>query len=63
MMMHRQCEFDDLLTTEQKEIRDRVRAFCDDKVLPVINAHWERAAFPTELIKELGALGIREGVI
>ena len=34
------------------------RAFVDNEVLPVINGYWERAEFPWELIKKMGALGI-----
>ena len=32
--------------------------FVDNEVLPVINGYWERAEFPWELIKKMGALGI-----
>jgi glutaryl-CoA dehydrogenase len=28
---------DELLTDEEREIRDRVRAFCDEEVIPIIN--------------------------
>lgn len=35
-----------------------IRAFMEERVRPVILDHWHRDAFPTELIPELGALGI-----
>jgi alkylation response protein AidB-like acyl-CoA dehydrogenase len=34
---------DELLTDEEKEIRDRVRSFADREVIPVVNDYWERA--------------------
>jgi glutaryl-CoA dehydrogenase len=54
---------DELLTAEERGIRDRVRAFCDREVIPVINDYWERAAFPFELIPKLAALNIAGGSI
>ncbi|MGH2514775.1 MAG: acyl-CoA dehydrogenase family protein, partial [Ktedonobacterales bacterium] len=52
---------DDLLSAEERQIRDRVRAFCDTEVIPIINAYWERAEFPFELIPKLAALNIAGG--
>ena len=49
---------DELLTDEERAIRDKVRAFCDRDVIPVINEYWERAEFPFEIIPKLAALGI-----
>ena len=49
---------DELLTDEERAIRDKVRAFCDRDVIPVINEYWERAEFPFEVIPKLAALGI-----
>ncbi|HZD37968.1 MAG TPA: acyl-CoA dehydrogenase family protein [Actinomycetes bacterium] len=49
---------DDLLTDDEREIRDRVRSFCDKEVLPIINDYWERAEFPFELVSKLARLGI-----
>ena len=46
------------LTDDERAIRDRVRAFGADEVLPVINAYWERAEFPFELVPKLAALGV-----
>ncbi|MDQ2743143.1 MAG: acyl-CoA dehydrogenase family protein [Chloroflexota bacterium] len=54
---------DDLLTAEERAIRDRVRAFCDREVLPIINDYWDRAAFPFELIPKLSPLRIAGGTI
>lgn len=54
---------DDLLTDEDKELRGRVRAFCDAEVLPIIGDYWERAEFPFELVPKLAGLGIAGGTI
>lgn len=54
---------DDLLTEEERAIRDKVRAFCDREVIPVAQDYWERAEFPFELIPKLAQLGIVGGSI
>ena len=54
---------DDTLSDEERELRDRVRAFGDDEVLPIINGYWERAEFPFELVGKLAELGIAGTVI
>ena len=50
---------DELLTDEARAVRDRVRAFVDSDVLPVINDYWDRAEFPWPLVPKLAALGHR----
>ncbi|HEY7022395.1 MAG TPA: acyl-CoA dehydrogenase family protein [Ktedonobacterales bacterium] len=52
---------DEMLTTEERAIRDKVRAFCDREVIPIINGYWERAEFPFELIPKLAKLNIAGG--
>ncbi len=54
---------DELLTEEERRIRDKVRAFCDTEVIPIINDYWERAEFPFALIPKVAALGIAGGSI
>jgi glutaryl-CoA dehydrogenase len=54
---------DDLLTDEERAIRDRVRAFADDEVVPVANDYWERAQFPYELVPRYAELGVAGGTI
>jgi glutaryl-CoA dehydrogenase len=49
---------DRLLSEEERLIRDTVRAFVRDKVLPEIAGWFERGELPRELAKELGALGL-----
>ena len=54
---------DDTLTDAERELRDRVRAYGDEHVLPVINDYWERAEFPFELVAPLAELGVVGGTI
>jgi glutaryl-CoA dehydrogenase len=49
---------DELLTDEARAVRDRVRAFVDAEVLPVINDFWDRAEFPWPLVPKLAELGL-----
>jgi glutaryl-CoA dehydrogenase len=49
---------DELLTDEARAVRDRVRAFVDTEVLPVINGYWDRAEFPWPLVPKLAGLGL-----
>src|SRR6201995_1970441 len=49
---------DEDLSDDERAIRDRVRAFGEQDVLPVINDYWERAEFPFEVVPKLAALGV-----
>src|SRR5436309_11070867 len=49
---------DELLTEQERSVRDKVRNFSDKEVIPIINDYWERAEFPFELVPKLAALGI-----
>jgi glutaryl-CoA dehydrogenase len=49
---------DDLLSDDERALRDRVRAFGENEVIPVINEYWERAELPFELVPKLAALNI-----
>ena len=51
---------DSLLSGEEVQVRDTVARFVDERVLPVIQGHFEAHTFPRELIAglaEIGALG------
>jgi glutaryl-CoA dehydrogenase len=54
---------DDLLTDGERDVRDRVRDFCDGEVLPIINDYWERAEFPAVLVPGLARLRIAGGAL
>ena len=45
------------LTEEERAVRDSVRAFVDEKVLPIIGQCYVDGRFPKELIEEMGELG------
>lgn len=49
---------DDLLTAEDRAIRDRVRAWVQSRFAPQINRCWNAGTFPLELTSELAALGV-----
>ena len=50
---------DHLLSDEERDIRDTVRAFVADKILPNVGEWFEQARFPTdELAPQLGKLGV-----
>lgn len=49
---------DELLTEEHRMIRDSVRTWVDEKVMPIIEDCAQRNICPTHLIPEMGALGI-----
>ncbi|HEY9178251.1 MAG TPA: acyl-CoA dehydrogenase family protein [Flavipsychrobacter sp.] len=48
---------DELLTEEQKLIRDSVRAFVKKEVSPIIEEYAQKAEFPAHIIKGLGEQG------
>ncbi len=54
---------DDLLTAEDRAIRDRVRAWVQSRFAPEINRCWNAGTFPLELTPEIAALGVFGGNI
>jgi hypothetical protein len=50
-----------LLSKEEKEIRDRVRSFVDQEVIPTAAEYWDKAEFPFDLLLGLGELGLAGG--
>jgi glutaryl-CoA dehydrogenase len=54
---------DEKLTDDERAIRDRLRAFCEREVTPVINGYWERAEFPFELVPKVAGLQMAGGTI
>ena len=50
--------FDDLLTEEEKTIRQAVRDWVEEKFLPLIEHHYEAATFPAEIIPQIAELGL-----
>ncbi|MCH8018850.1 acyl-CoA dehydrogenase family protein [candidate division KSB1 bacterium] len=51
-------QIDDLLSDEERLIRQTVREFVDEEVMPVIRDHYRDGTFPTQLIAQIGKLGL-----
>jgi glutaryl-CoA dehydrogenase len=49
---------DRLLTDDERMVRDMVRHWVEERVLPVIEGHCRAGTFPSELIPELAELGL-----
>src|SRR3954471_24183341 len=54
---------EELLSGEERAIRDRLHDFCAREVTPIINDYWERAELPFELVPKIAELGLAGGVI
>jgi glutaryl-CoA dehydrogenase len=52
---------DRLLSEEETTVRNRVRDFVDQEVIPNAADYWDRAEFPFELVPALGELGMVGG--
>ncbi len=51
-------DIDSALTEEERAVRDSVRRFVDERVLPIIGDCYVEGRFPRELIPEMAALGV-----
>ena len=51
-------ETDSLLSEEEKMIRDTVREFVSDEIIPIIEKHNREASFPFEVIPKMAELGL-----
>lgn len=49
---------DGVLSEEERAVRDSVRHFVDDRVLPIIGGAYVEGRFPRELVPEMGELGV-----
>ena len=50
-------QLDELLTEEQKHIREAIRNYVKKEISPVIEEYAQRAEFPQQIIGQLGGLG------
>jgi len=50
-------QLDDLLTEEQKHIRDTIRIYVKKEISPIIEDYAQKAEFPQQIVKQLGDLG------
>ena len=51
-------DISDRLTTEEREIQLKVRAFMEKEVAPLVNEHWLHDSFPHEIIPKIAELNI-----
>jgi glutaryl-CoA dehydrogenase len=49
---------DHLLSEEERMVRDTVRTFVQNRILPIISEHFEAGTFPRHLIPEIAELGL-----
>ncbi len=49
---------DELYTEEELMVRDSVREFVDEQIVPIIEEHYMQGTFPMELTEKLGNLGM-----
>ena len=52
---------DDLLSDEERMVRDTVRRFVDERIIPVIDKHFEEATFPSQVIPQMAQMGLFGG--
>ena len=50
-------QLDELLTEEQKLIRESVRNYVKKEISPIVEDYAQRAEFPQQIVKQLGELG------
>ena len=51
-------EIDSLLSEEERQIRDHVRDWVEDRYLPLVEKAYEDATFPAEVIPEVAEMGL-----
>jgi glutaryl-CoA dehydrogenase len=49
---------DELLSDEERLVRSTVARFVDERFLPIVAEHYERATFPLQIVPELAKLGV-----
>jgi len=49
---------DDLLDDEQRMVRDTVRGWVEERVLPIIAGHYREGTFPLALVPEMAGMGL-----
>jgi|SRR5579863_141386 len=49
---------DDALRPEERMIRDEVRRWVEERVLPIIVPHYEAGTFPRELVPQMAGMGL-----
>ncbi|KAF8727075.1 hypothetical protein HU200_019577 [Digitaria exilis] len=55
-------QFDDLLTDDEKALRQKVRGIMEKEIAPIMTQYWEKAEFPFHAIPKLATLGLAAGI-
>jgi glutaryl-CoA dehydrogenase len=50
--------FENSLSDQEKDVIVRLREYLEAEVRPLVNDHWARAAFPTQVVRGLADLGL-----
>ncbi len=51
-------DLSELLSQEEIMMRDTIRQFVDDEVIPIIEKYYSEGTFPVHLVKKMGELGL-----
>jgi glutaryl-CoA dehydrogenase len=51
-------DIDSSLSEEERAVRDSVRRFVDERVLPIIGDHYVQGKFPKQLVPDMAELGV-----
>lgn len=51
-------QFDEELSSDERMIRDSIRSYVSDSVMPIIAEAYDQARFPKEIVPTLGELGV-----
>jgi glutaryl-CoA dehydrogenase len=51
-------DVDSLLSEEERAVRDTVRAWVDDRLIPIIGEHYVEGRFPKQLVPQMAELGL-----
>ena len=54
---------DDLLSDEERMVRGTVRRFVEERVVPIIDKHFEEGTFPKQLVPAMAELGLLGGTL
>ncbi len=49
---------DELLSDQEKQVRESVRSFVSQKFMPVVAKHYQAGTFPFDLVSEMGEMGL-----
>ncbi|MDI6779707.1 MAG: acyl-CoA dehydrogenase family protein [Bacteroidota bacterium] len=56
-------QFDSLLTEEEILIRETVREFTEENIVPIIEDHYMKGTFPMELVPQMAEMGMFGGTL